>query len=383
MKRYTRKKKLRILIPLYYYFPYVSGVSVYAKKLAEGLAAAGHKITILTSQHENELAKSEVINGVSVVRRPVLFKKGKGVVMPMFWLDVVRYSWVNDIVNCHLPMPDTGLSSLFIPKRKLVTTYQCDIKLSHGLIDQIIVSLSFLLMSIQLIRSKYIVTLSNDYFMHSRMNRYLLKSHPIYPLVNPNEFRPRDFKQFQKKLKLNTRQLKIGFMGRIVYEKGISYLLESIPEIAKSFKEFKIIIAGDYQKIAGGSIKGELDFIIAKYPDNIIFTGYLSDDELRQFYSMIDILVLPSIDPLEAFGMVQVEAMLCGTPVIASNLPGVREVINRTGYGLLSEPKNPIDIAQKITLVIANKNKYAPIRKNVIEIFNPKTTIDSYVDLMS
>jgi glycosyltransferase involved in cell wall biosynthesis len=141
----------------------------------------------------------------------------------------------------------------------------------------------------------------------------------------------------------------IGFVGRVVYEKGISYLLEAIPYLSAHLgRDFRIMIVGDYQRVAGGSIKKELDVYEKKYPGRIRFTGFLSDDELCQFYSLINVLVLPSIDPLEAFGMVQIEAMCCGCPVIATDMPGVRVPIRETGFGLLVPPRDAQAIGEKI-----------------------------------
>jgi len=373
----------RILIVLYYYYPYVSGVSIYAKLLAEELAKRGYIITILTSRFEKDLPRKEYINNVLVIRRPILFRFGKGVIMPSFWLDVIRYASKNDYVNAHLPMPDTGISSLFISKKKLITTYQCDINLVGGLIDKFILITSYFLMNILLERSKSIITLSKDYFVNSKMKRYSRKAHQVYPPILTSEFKKIDSSQLLIKLGLRPNQIKIGFVGRVVYEKGIKYLFESIPFLARYLDNFIIIIAGDYSKVAGGSIKDELDAYVKIYPDRIMFTGYIDDSDLKEFYSLIDVLVLPSIDPLEAFGIVQVEAMLCGTPVVATNLPGVREVIKRTGYGLLSNAKDPEDIARKILCIINNKPKYTPIRNNVVKIFNQKEAIEAYINEMS
>jgi len=367
---------------LYYYHPYISGVSVYAKKLAEEFVHKGYKVTVLTSRYDKKIPKKEYINGVLVIRRPVLLKLGKGVIMPTFWYDVIKYSKKNDFVNAHLPMPDTGISSLFIPKKKIVTTYQCDISLQNGLLNRLIVSLSFALMRLQLRRSSSITTLSSDYFRHSKMSRYINKTHQIYPIISASEFKYTNPSNLIKDLNLNSGEVKIGFMGRIVYEKGIKYLLGSIPYLSKHLKNFKIIIAGDYKNIAGGSIKGELDKYIKLYPDKIIFTGYLREQDKNKFYSMLDVFVLPSIDPLEAFGIVQVEALLCGTPVVASNLPGVREVVSRTGYGLLAKPRNPEEIAKNILKILNHDKKYKPCRNKVLGIFNPKHTMESYASLL-
>lgn len=379
---YSTEKKKRILIVLYYYHPYVSGVTVMAKRLAESFALKGHQVTILTSQHDTALLSKEMINGVTVIRRPVLFKLGKGVIMPTFWLDIIRYARKHDFVNIHLPMAEAGISSLFIPKKKLITTYHCDLNLIDGVLDKAIMHLSYALMHILMMRSSMILPTSMDYLEHSKMKRYSHKAVAAYPPINEADFNKVDATSLIKKYGLNKSQTTIGFVGRIVYEKGIKYLLQSIPYLVESLDDFKIVIAGDYTKIAGGSIKDELDEYIEEYPGKILFTGYLSDDELKQFYSAIDVLVLPSIDPLEAFGMVQVEAMLCGTPVVASNLPGVREVIRQTGYGLTCTPKDPRDISKKITVVMKNRQSFAPMRKTVASTFNANKTVDIYLNSM-
>lgn len=378
----TAAKRNRILLVLYYYHPYVSGVSVCAKRIAEGLVAKGYEVTVLTSRFDESLPVEEEINGVKIVRRPVLFKLGKGVIMPTLWLDTIRYARSHDYVNAHLPMADTGISSLFIPKHKLVTTYQCDINLGTGITDRLVAAVSMGLMHLQLARSRVVVPSSDDYLRHSKMKRYINKAVPIAPPVTESEFHYVDPKPLFKQLGIKQGEVKIGFVGRIVYEKGINYLLESIPYLEKKYKKFKIIIAGDYEKVAGGSIKDQLDRYMAKYPDRVIFTGYLNDDDLRSFFSGLDVLVLPSMDPLEAFGMVQIEAMLCGAPVVASNLPGVRGIVRRTGFGRISKLRDPEDIARQIIEVVENPKKYKQPREKIVADFNPDDTIDAYAKLM-
>lgn len=374
--------RTKVLIVLYYYHPYVSGVSVCAKRLAEGLARLGYDVTVLTSRFDRTLAAREDINGVHVVRRPVLLKLNKGVIMPTFWVDVIRYALKSDYVNPHLPMADSGLSSLFIPKRKLVTTYQCDINLGEGLLDKGIAFVSTVLMHLQLMRSRVIVPSSEDYFVHSKMKKYAKKAKPIPPPVTATDFHHVDPKPLFDRLGVADQEVKIGFVGRIVYEKGIEYLLRSIPHLTKELADFRVIIAGDYQNVAGGSVKQQLDAYMAKYPGKILFTGYLKDNDLHRFFSGLDVLVLPSIDPLEAFGMVQIEAMLCGAPVVASDLPGVRGIVKKTGFGRISKIKDPEDIAKQIIEVVTYRQKYAPPREKVIEHFNSDDSIAAYANSM-
>ena len=372
----------KVLLVLYYYLPYISGVSVYAQQVAEGLHNSGYEVTILTSRHDKTLPKEETLNGVKIIRRPVLFKLNKGVIMPLFWLDIIRFAHMNDYVNPHLPLAESGVASLFIPKKKIVTTYQCDVNLGEGLLSKTITSVSLTLMRLQLMRSRAVAVLSKDYIDHSKMQKFSGKAVAINPPIAIDLYKPIPSDKFFTGLGVRGKTLKIGFMGRIVYEKGIDYLLATIPYLQKTLKDFKIIVAGDYENVAGGSIKDTLDSFIQKYPDTIVFTGFLSQKEKQQFYSGIDVFVLPSIDPLEAFGMVQVEAMLCGAPVVASDMPGVRVPVQLSGCGLLAKPRNAKDLAKKITIVIEDRKKYQPVRKEIVSIFDPQKTIEQYSRLM-
>lgn len=372
----------KILIVLYYYHPYVSGVSINAKRVAEGLANRGNAVTVLTSRFDKSLPKKEVINGVEVIRRPVLTKFGKGVIMPTFWFDIIRYARVYDYVNPHLPMNDSGISSLFLPRHKMITTYQCDIFLGKGLINRTLSYLSILLMKLQLTRSSTVIPSSMDYLKHSKMKKYVNKAKPIGPTIAVPEFYKLPSFNYFKKLGAKKGEIKIGFVGRIVYEKGINYLLDAIPFLNKGLKEYKIYIVGDYSNVAGGSVKNQLDHYVKLYPDRVIFTGYVNDEDRNRFYSGIDVLVLPSIDPLEAYGLVQIEAMLCGAPVVASNLPGVRQIVKNTGYGRICKIKDAKDIAKQVTEVVKNPQKYKPKRDVVAKLYDPEDSFDDYEALM-
>jgi len=367
--------KKSILIVLYYYFPYVSGLSVYAKTLSEHLVGQGYKVTVLTTRYEKGLKKRENINGVTVLRVSVIRRIGKGVIAPSLWLKTIILACKADVVNFHLPFADAGISCLFIPKKKIYTTYHCDLNLGAGRLNSLIQKISYSLMEAVFKSSTKIIINSADYLAQSIFKKYLYKSVEIHPPVNDSNYYSVSHDALSHKLSLDTEYFKIGFAGRIVFEKGILYLLNAIPLLMKGIANFKIIIAGDFVNIAGGSVKKELDHLCRLYPDKIIFTGFLEHNELLQFYSVIDVLVLPSIDPLESFGMVQVEAMLCGTPVIASNLPGVRLVVEKTGFGALAKPRDSEDIAKKIIELAHNRPTLDP---RLLDQFRLRHSIGKY-----
>lgn len=374
--------KKKILIVLYYYYPYVSGISVYAKRLADGLASEGYSITILTTQFDKSLSKCEITDtGVKIVRCPIIFKMNKGVISPSFLLKSITLSRNNDFVNFHLPLAESGIASLFIPQKKIITTYQCDINLGNTFMGKLLEKISFSLMKITLYRSLHIITLSNLYFSNSKMKEFFKKTTEVTPPIDTKYFnRIENSSVFRNNFSISKDCFIIGFVGRIVYEKGISYLLESIPYLLKEINNIKIVIVGDYKNIAGGSIKKQLDKYLQKYPNIIIFTGFLPSLDLVKFYSMINVLVLPSIDPLEAFGMVQIEAMCCGTPVVASNMPGVNTAVNKTGFGFIAKVKDPKDIADKLILIY--QKKYSQDKFNRQD-WDTKKTISKYINIFN
>ena len=114
---------MNILIVTTYYSPYKSGMSEYAKILAEGLAKKGHKVTVLTSRFRRDLHENETVNRVIIRRIPVLMKISKGVIMPTFVSELRRLSRDNDMVNLHAPMFEVWLAAKAVPKEKIVVTY--------------------------------------------------------------------------------------------------------------------------------------------------------------------------------------------------------------------------------------------------------------------
>ena len=363
---------------LYYYYPYVSGLSEVARILSESLVKQGYSITVLTTRHEPSLKSRERINGVNIHRVPVLMKAGKGVIAPFLVSKAILLSHAFDYVCFHLPLAEAGIGARFIGKSKFYPFYHCDITLGNSLLDRIIEKASYFSMASALRKASKIIVTSIDYFNHSKFASFQAKAVAIPPPVEDGRFRKTDAKALMNSLGLNGATFLIGFVGRVVREKGLQYLLSSIPYLLDDFPDFRILIAGDYDKVAGGSVKGELDYFLTQYPDKILFTGFIKEEDLVRFYSMIDVLVLPSVDPLEAFGMVQVEAMLCGTPVIASNLPGVRQVVSTVGFGYLAEPGQPADIALKIKNIYKNELILDPAR---LRPFLLKQTIPQFMAL--
>lgn len=137
-------------------------------------------------------------------------------------------------------------------------------------------------------------------------------------------------------------------VGRLVEKKGVKYLIMAMKDVIKEFSSAKLIIGGS------GPEKDNLEELTEELNlrENITFVGHIKNSDLPMYYASSDIFVLPSIKveegDTEGLGVVLLEAMACGTPVIGSNIGGITDIIKDVKTGLLAGPENPNDIAQKI-----------------------------------
>ncbi len=322
-----------LLMVLNYYAPYVSGLTNVARDIAEALVARSWRVRVVTTRHDPTLPATDVCNGVEVERAPVLATIGKGPVSPSFVRQAVAATRRCAVVNLHLPMLEAGLISRW-SHASIVTTYHCDVSLPPGRLNDIQRRVIDSSSRSALNRSAAMVVTSNDYAEHSRLWPQLSRGAvAIPPPCHQREAgvaRYRDGDGFH-----------IGFLGRIVEEKGIEYLVDAVRQIDDP--QLRLLIAGEFSAVAGGSVIERVRNRI-QGDSRIRLLGFLSEDELGDFYASLDAFALPSVNPFEAFGIVQVEAMLCGVPVLASNLPGVRVPVLQTGFGLLAEIRDVTEI---------------------------------------
>lgn len=108
----------------------------------------------------------------------------------------------------------------------------------------------------------------------------------------------------------------------------------------------------------------------------------MQNKEVGSFFSVIDVLVLPSINSTESFGMVQVEAMYCGVPVVATNIPGVRVPIQLSGMGMLIKTNSTISIVESVVNILKNKHKFIYSRQKINNIFSLKKTINKFHQIL-
>lgn len=318
-----------LLVVLTYYTPYVSGLTNVARDVAEGLAARGWRVCVVTSQHDPSLPTEEWLGGVRIIRAPVLARIGKGTIGLNLTRLALREMRRARVVNLHLPLIEAGVLAPLSPV-PVVTTYHCDVSLPPGAFNRFQQNAIDRSSGRAMRHSATVTVSSEDYARHSRLwTRIRPGMVEIPPPCRPAEGGAPVLR--------DGPGLHVGFLGRVVEEKGIEYLVDAFR--AMDDPDARLLIGGGYHGIAGGSVVDRVRRRVGDDP-RIRLLGYLPDEELPNFYRSLDVLALPSVNAFEAFGIVQVVGMLAGVPAVVSDLPGVRTAVRRTGFGSVVPPRD-------------------------------------------
>ncbi|MBA3075224.1 MAG: glycosyltransferase family 4 protein [Anaerolineae bacterium] len=332
---------MKILIVLTYYRPHISGLTIYAERLAKAFVARGHEVTVLTSGFKKALAAEEIVEGVRIVRAPVLFRLSKGVIMPTFGLIANRLVREADVIQLHLPQFDAAGISFRgrLLRKPTVITYHCDLLMPPGLFNRIAnLGVSFMNQLTGMFTHR-IVTYTQDYADNSAyLKRYFNKLKIIPPPVVLPAVTKENVESFAREHNPQNRHPVIGMATRFASEKGVEVLLKALPEVIREYPDAVVQFVGTYQKVFSEQAYFErLRPEIEKYQasGNWQFLGELDPEQMAKYYPNLDVLTVPSLNSTEAFGLVQIEAMMNGVPCVTSSLPGVRQPVKIHDMGAI------------------------------------------------
>lgn len=346
---------MNILFSITYFHPYVSGLSICAKRIADGLILAGHKVNVAAIRHDASLPENEQIGGLSIKRSNILFRVSKGFISLSYVLDIFRAVRRADTILCHLPQPESIIPALLgrLMGKRVVVLYHCELELPPGVLNWTIQSLVDLSHLITLFLAHRVVAYTMDYANSSRLlPLFKNKLTEIRPPIPELEECTLLTEQIAKRI--GDADIVIGVAARLAREKGIEYLIDSLPLLNNRFpgKIVKIVIAGPTDPVGEASYKMFIEKKVATYAGQIVFLGTIPSEHMASFYRSIDILAVPSVNRTEAFGLVQIEAMREGVPVVVSDLPGVRVPVRETGRGMVVPIRDSKAIANAISLLV-------------------------------
>ena len=378
---------MKILIELTYYRPHTSGLTIYAERLATALAGRGHQVTVLTSQYDESLPREEMMEGVRVVRVPVLLRISKGVIMPTLGITASRMVKENDVVHLHLPQFDAAGFALRgrLHKKATVITYHCDLLMPKGVFNWMVNQVVHLMNRLAASFTNRIVAYTRDYADHSPyLSSYPDKLEVIDPPVVMPEIKAAEVERFRQEHNSQDNHPVIGMAARFATEKGVEVLLNASEEILRDFPQAEFWFAGPYENIMGEQhyferLRPKIEAL--QQAGHWKFLGLLSPEAMAAFYPNLDILTIPSLNSTESFGLVQIEAMMNGVPVISSNLPGVRQPVLRHKMGRVIPIGDSKALAQAVRELVEEKKAYGERKAAIREMYAPDTIAQKYEDL--
>jgi len=173
----------------------------------------------------------------------------------------------------------------------------------------------------------------------------------------------------------------IGFAARLATEKGVEVLLQALPSILQAFPDARVLFAGPTNIIGEEEYARRLAPLFEQFKAQWSLVGTLNPDEMAAFFTACDVTVLPSLNSTESFGLVQVEGMLCGTPSVASNLPGVRVPVQTTGMGEVVGIGDSQGLAEAVVRVLRDRPRYVRPRAEIEAMYSTPRTAELYEEL--
>ena len=351
----------------------VGGLSQHVFELSRSLVAAGNEVDVLTSSGEN-LQENEIMDGINVwrvepyhggderdfidwVQRLNFALLEKGAIL-------CNYKGKYDLIHAHdwlVAYAGRGLKNIYrMPL--LATIHATESGRNNGLHtgnQRYISDLEWWLGY-----EAWKVICCSKHMKEELQHLFQLPEDKV--IVIPNGIRPDAYEATGIKpsiegLTFSPREKIIFFIGRLVPEKGVQVVLEAAPEILGRFPQARFVIAGtgphgDFLKKRSRELGLQ---------EKVIFCGYISDQARNEFYSSASVAVFPSL--YEPFGIVALEAMISGTPVVVSSTGGLEEIVEHQVDGLKVYPGSPHSLAEQICLLLENEEWAASLAEKAYQ----------------
>lgn len=334
--------------------------------LIKYIALRGHETYVFTSS-ENSKNIQEIDGGVKIFRYRITLRYLSTIFVSKLFLNPEKIDV--DIIHINFDIPPNPFAGLWYAKKKpLVVTYRGDWDSSYGsffrrfglrLINAIFVKRL-------LNRADCIISPSKFFIMRSViLSKYIEKVTVIPNGINVKEFQIPQSK-FECRIKLGLPQncKIILFMGSLYPHKGPDILIKSMRMVVDKIPDALLVMGGE------GILKQQLIKIVAEQnlEDKILFRGFIHDTEKAFYYNAADLFVLPSL--VESFGNVNLEAMACGLPIVASDVGGIPDLIKPDVNGILVKPDDSLVLSSAIIDILSSNEKRDAMGKNGRKIVN-------------
>jgi len=352
-----------------YYSPYRGGIETVVEQICRGLVERGDRVTALVC-NDGPTTTEEMLHGVHVIRLGTRLLLNS---QPFtFRLTAALRSLSFDLLHFHTPNPVGAMAVLAArTQRPIVATHHSDI-IRQRILGKPATAAQALLYH----RAAALVAATPKHIEHSRvLRRFAHKSHVIHFPIDASPYSQAD-DSWDEALPLAWQnEPLILFVGRLVYYKGVNVLLDALASV----KSARLAIVGE------GPLERELvdRARVLGLSERVAFLGGVPEPRLKALYKRCRFLVLPSVARSEAFGMVQLEAMAAGRPVISTDLKsGVPYVNQHRKTGLVVAPSDSTALAAAINVLLddpAYAEKLGLVaQQRVLDEFNVKAVVDAH-----
>lgn len=338
------------------FYPFIGGVEKYVYYISKELV--NHEncdVKVICANEPKGNESHEIYNDINIQRIPYFGKIANTNITPS--LPFTLYTEDFDIIHTHIPTPWSSDWSDIITRIKnkpLVVTYHNDI-IGTGIANTIANVYNKTGLKLLLNKADKIIITQDDYINSEHLQNYKDKIVTIPNGVDTQLFKPNDTPRTKHQIFF------LSVLDKFHKYKGLDYLLEALITVKKTIPDVKLVIGG----------KGELlEYYIKKtkemnIQDNVEFLGFLSDEEVIQYFATSELFVLPSISSLqEGFGIVVLEALSCMTPIVSTSIVGVSDDVIRTNSGIIVEPKNVEQLSDAMIKILSNKELQLTMGKN-------------------
>jgi len=355
-----------------YYPPYRGGIETVVEQLCRGLARRGVEITALVS-NDGPTTVDESMDGVRVLRL------GRGAELNSQPLNLRLVPTLRrlrfDALHFHTPNPVGALAVLAARRAEpIIVTHHSDI-VRQRLLGGAATTVQALLYH----RAAALIAATPKHVEHSAvLRRFESKCRVIHFPIDASPYVDAPSLWDERLPPAWQSEPLVLFVGRLVYYKGVDVLLEAL----RLTERPRLAIVGV------GPLASRLTQQAARLgiTDRVRFLGEVPDDRLRSLYKCARFLVLPSVAPSEAFGMVQLEAMAAGRPVISTDLKSGVPYVNRHGEtGLIVRPSDPPALAAAMTTLLDDQPRAlsmgAAAQRRVLAEFHVDRVVDAHFEL--
>jgi glycosyltransferase involved in cell wall biosynthesis len=334
----NQHEAIRVLEVGKFYPPHMGGIETHLHALCSEIS---HEVSVrVLVANDSRIQREEIVDGVPVTRLARLFSVSTAPICPQM-ARKIRTSGA-DLVHIHLPNPAALLAYFASGHRgRLVLTWHSDI-VRMTMITRAIAPVEHRALR----RADACIATSRRYLETSPILRqHRERCHVIPYGIRSERFRRRDSDAVARiRARFGSRILLA--VGRLIYYKGFEFLVRAMREV-----DAHLLLVGE------GPLRDTLEDEVRSLglSDRVTFLGEIQNEALSPYYQAADIFVLPSVARSEAFGIVQLEAMACGVPVINTLLDSGVPFVSIDGItGVTVPPAEPKSLAAAINLLLSN-----------------------------